>query len=423
MLHKLKKHDLISTFVELKGNPKWAIMTEPLWFIPYALFSPFHSLYMAELGVSDWQIGFIISLGVMIQVVFALIGGILTDKMGRRNATLIFDTVAWTIPCFIWAFSQNFWWFLMAAIINATYQITNASWNCLFIEDCPPRLVTNAFTLIQICGMLSIFVAPLAVIWVGEHGVVHVVRIIYFISAISMFLKFILLYKFGGETEMGKQRMIETKNVSFWSLFAGYKLVFLKMIKSKRMMLVVVFMAISNVVLIATNNFFPLYITDELLLSNKLVAVFPVVRTIVMFAFVIGLQNVVNKFSMKHSIIIGLTLYIISHVLLIMSPQSSIMMVVFYTMFEAAAYAVVVPRRDALMALFVDAGERSRIYALYNTSMLAITVPFGVIIGYLSELNGMFPFIFNILLFIGAICLMIFTKELTDENLYGKTDK
>ena len=405
MITSLKKHDLVITFRELKGNPKWSICTEPLWFIPFTLFQPFQTLFMYKVGVTDLEIGFILSVGFLLQVVFSLIGGIITDKLGRRKTTVIFDTISWSVACLIWAFSQNFWWFLIASVVNAAFQITNTSWNCLFIEDCPKKHVTNAFTLIQICGMLAVFASPLAIILVGKYSVVPVVRTIYFISAFSMLAKFLILYRFGGETAMGTQRMEETKDVSFWSMFKGYKEVIITIIKSRKMMLVVFFLAISQISQIATNNFFSLYITEDLQLPDNLVAVFPMVRTIIMWMFIIGLQNSINRMSMKKSIILGFGIYIISHIFLVFSPEKSILFVAIYTMLEASAFAIIVPRRDSLMAQFVEERERSRIYGLYYAFMIAIAMPFGSIVGLLSSINGVLPFVFNIGLFILAVAV------------------
>lgn len=413
MLERIKNHDLLVTFRALNGNPKWSICTEPLWFIPYSLFTPFQSLYMSKLGLSSAQIGDTISLGFFLQMIFALVGGILTDKMGRRRATVIFDTFAWFVPCLIWAFAQNYWWFMTAAAVNASFQITNTSWSCLFIEDCPPKHVTNAFTLAQMCGTLSVFFAPLAVWLIGEYSVVPVVRWIYFISAFSMLAKFLLLYHFGGETVMGRQRMEETRGVSFFRMFYGYKDVFLKIIRSKKMLLVVFFMALSNISLIATTNFFSLYITERLRFPDNLVAVFPVLRTIVMLLFVIGLQNLINRLRMKVSILTGFAIYILSHILLLSAPEQSLPCVLLYTVLEASAYAIVVPRRDALMALYVDLNERSRIFALYNTCMIAISIPFGRLVGVLFDLSPLYPFFFNIGVFLLAALLIFLSKDLS----------
>ena len=412
-MQKLRNHVLVQTFRELKGNPKWSICTEPLWFIPYSLFVPFQTLYMRKLGLSSVEIGTTVTVGFILQMFFALIGGVITDKMGRRKATVIFDTLGWTVPCLIWAFSQNFWWFLAAAAVNAAFQITNTSWNCLFIEDCPPKHITNAFTLIQMCGMLSVFFSPLAVFLVGKYDVVPVMRWLYFIAAISMLAKFLLLYYFGGETKVGKKRMEETKNLSYFSMMKGYGTVFLTMIKSGKMRLVVYLMALTNIIQIATTNFFSLYVTEKIHLSDELVAVFPVIRTLVMLAFVIGLQNLFQKLRMKVSFLVGFFMYIASHLLLLLTPEKNLLLVMGYTILEAAAYAVIIPRKDALMAHYVEQKERSRIYALYNVLMIGISVPFGSLIGWMFELNPGFPFLFNIALFGLCIFLTLASRDLS----------
>ena len=404
-MQKSRNHVLVQTFRELKGNPKWSICTEPLWFIPYSLFVPFQTLYMRKLGLSSVEIGTTVTVGFILQMFFALIGGVITDKMGRRKATVIFDTLGWTVPCLIWAFSQNFWWFLAAAAVNAAFQITNTSWNCLFIEDCPPKHITNAFTLIQMCGMLSVFFSPLAVILVGKYDVVPVMRWLYFIAALSMLAKFLLLYHFGGETQVGKKRMEETKNLSYFSMMKGYGTVFLTMIKSGKMRLVVYLMALTNIIQIATTNFFSLYVTEKIHLSDELVAVFPVLRTLVMLAFVIGLQNLFQKLRMKVSFLVGFLMYIASHLLLLLTPEKNLLLVMGYTILEAAAYAVIIPRKDALMAHYVEPKERSRIYALYNVLMIGISVPFGSLIGWMFEVNPGLPFLFNIALF--GLCILL----------------
>ena len=412
-MQKLRNHVLVQTFQELKGNPKWSICTEPLWFIPYSLFMPFQTLYMRKLGLSSVEIGTTVTVGFILQMFCALIGGVVTDKMGRRKATVIFDTLGWTVPCLIWAFSQNFWWFLAAAAVNAAFQITNTSWNCLFIEDCPSKHITNAFTLIQMCGMLSVFFSPLAVILVGKYDVVPVMRWLYFIAAISMLAKFLLLYHFGGETQVGRKRMKETKNLSYFSMMKGYGTVFLTMIKSGKMRLVVYLMALTNIIQIATTNFFSLYVTEKIHLSDELVAVFPVLRTLVMLAFVIGLQNLFQKLRMKVSFLAGFLMYIASHLLLLLTPEKNLLLVMGYTILEAAAYAVIIPRKDALMAHYVEPKERSRIYALYNVLMIGISVPFGSLIGWMFEMNPGLPFLFNIVLFGLCILLTMGSRDLS----------
>ena len=54
---------------------------EPLWGIPFNLITPFATLYMYSQGVTDVQIGLILSIAMVVQVIFSFFGGILTDKL------------------------------------------------------------------------------------------------------------------------------------------------------------------------------------------------------------------------------------------------------------------------------------------------------------------------------------------------------
>ena len=68
----MKHHPLISTLLNLEGNPRICTYTEPLWGIPYNLFAPYGSIYMYSMGVNDSQLGLIASIGMIFQVVFSL---------------------------------------------------------------------------------------------------------------------------------------------------------------------------------------------------------------------------------------------------------------------------------------------------------------------------------------------------------------
>jgi MFS family permease len=124
----LAENALISTLKNLRGNPRAAVYTEPLWGIPYNLYAPYASLYMLALGVKDSQIGMLASIGLALQVVFALLSGAITDKFGRKRTTLVSDLISWSIPMLILAVSQNFYYFLASTIINSIWRVSATSW-------------------------------------------------------------------------------------------------------------------------------------------------------------------------------------------------------------------------------------------------------------------------------------------------------
>ena len=413
---KLRRHDLFRTLFEIKGNPRICLFTEPLWNIPYNLFAPFATLYMYSLGVNDTQIGLILTIGMCFQVVSALFGGVITDKFGRRMTTIIVDTISWSLPCLIWAFAQNFWWFLAAAICNSLFQITNVSWTCLFVEDCEPRFMVNIFTWIQVTGLIAVFFAPIATLLVEQFSMVTAVRWIYFFSFISMTAKFVILFVKGTETQQGYKRMAETQNTSMFRLFIGYKDVLKKMIHSPAMMFVVIFMVLNNIYTMVTTNFFGLYITQNLGIPEQLVAIFPMLRAGVMLLFILLIQHIFNRMKYRPVMLMGLGLYIISHVILLLAPPENLAMIWGYTLAEAFAYALVNPRKDSLSALFIDKEERSRAYGLLYVIIIACSAPFGWLVGWLSSVNRMLPFALNILVFGVCILLVICSKTLRSHD-------
>jgi DHA1 family tetracycline resistance protein-like MFS transporter len=219
----LKNHSLITTLKSLRGNPRGCVYTEPLWGIPYNLYAPYVSIYMLALGLSDRQIGLIISISWGFQVLLALVSGVITDKLGRRRTTLIFDIVSWGVPTIISALAQNFWYFLIAGAINSLWRIAHNSWSCLLVEDTEPHQLVDIFTWIYIANILVGFVAPLAGLFIAAFSLVPTMRGLYIFAAVMFTGKAIVTYRLTEETRQGKIRLQETRGQSIWSAISEYR--------------------------------------------------------------------------------------------------------------------------------------------------------------------------------------------------------
>ncbi|HSG44307.1 MAG TPA: MFS transporter, partial [Anaerolineales bacterium] len=197
-------HSLITTLKNLRGNPRGCVYNEPLWGIPYFLYLPYVSIYMLALGLTDLQIGSIASVSLGFQVFFALFGGIITDKLGRRRTTLIFDILSWTVPSIISAIAQNYWYFLIAGIVNSVWRVTHNSWNCLLVEDADKDQLVDIYSWIYIAVTLSGFFAPIAGLLIGKFSMVPTVRGLYIFAAIMFTIKAYITYRMTEETQQGK---------------------------------------------------------------------------------------------------------------------------------------------------------------------------------------------------------------------------
>ena len=149
------RNPLVRSLLELRGNGRASVYTEPLWGLSMMLVLPYASVFMLALGVHDAQIGLLATISMLSQVVFGLLSGVITDKLGRRMTTAVFDIIAWVIPCLIWAFAQNFWWFLAASVVNGAWQVTQNSWDCLLVEDVDRGEITKVYSLIKVAAEFS----------------------------------------------------------------------------------------------------------------------------------------------------------------------------------------------------------------------------------------------------------------------------
>ena len=408
---KRSMHPLIETLVTVKGNPRIALYTEPMWMVPFVLYSPFVSVYMAALLLTDRQIGIIASVFMFFRAISALLSGAITDKLGRKLTTFIFDMASWTIPCLLWAFSQNFWWFVIAASFNGLMQITDVSWTCLLIEDAEKGLLVRIYSLLHMIAQLSVIFTPLAAVLINQFSIVPAMRIIFFFSFISMTLKFFLLFKFGGETEVGRTRLNETAGMTIWQVMSGYGEIYKRIFASRDMILALMITTIFSITGMVSGSFFGLYVTGTLLIPAHFLAYFPILRSIIIAAFLFLLQPRLEKIGFRYPMLIGLVIFMISTTLLIFTPVDTLYVLVIYIVLEAIAFSFVVPRSDSLTQLLIEPSERARIRGLMMVIVLGLSIPFGYLAGWLSDMDRRFPFILIVVFFVLMFAIIAVNKK------------
>ena len=400
---KRNRHPLIETLVTIKGNPRFVLYTEPLWIIPFNLFVPFVSVYMAALLLTDRQIGLVASITMFFRAGTALLSGAVTDKLGRRLTTLIFDTASWSIPCLLWAFSQNFWWFVIAAAFNGLMQIPDISWTCLLVEDAKKGLLVKIYSLLHIFAQMAVIFAPLSAILVARLSVVPAMRILYFFAFLSMTAKFIILYIYGDETEVGRTRLRETSGMSIWQIMSGYGDIYRRIFASRDMILALAVTTVFSITGMIFASFFGLYVTGTLLIPEHFLAYFPIIRSLVVTSFLFLLQPRLEKLGFRYPMLIGLVIFILSNILLIFVPVDAVLILIVYIILDAVAFSFVAPRSDSLAQLLIEPSERARIRGLMMVIVLGLSIPFGYLAGWLSDIDRRYPF-----MLIAAFLVLIF---------------
>ena len=400
-------HPLFRTMRELKGNPRVTVLTEVMFGIPYNLFSPFFSVYMLALGVTDQQIGTLASLGLFIQVFSALLSGAIVDKFGRRLTLFIADIVSWAIPCLIWAVAQDLRFFVAAAVMNGLWRISHTAWTCLLVEDAEERHLVHIWTWIMIFAVCSAFFTPLGGWFVGRFGLIPAVRGIFVFGFFMLTAKAAVLYLYSHETVRGLQRMKETQHRSIFSLLGEYRSVFIQLWHSKPLLAALSLMVITNIYTTVSGSFWGVLFTTKLGFADSEISTYVALRSIIMTIcfFLIG-PRLTNPRRFRLPLWMGFGAFFVSQLLLVVMPPRAIPLLVVSVVLEAVASALVSPMTESLLALSLESAERARVSAMVYVALIILISPFGWIAGQLSAIDRSLPFALNMGLFVVGAALV-----------------
>ncbi|GHV26681.1 hypothetical protein FACS18948_2820 [Clostridia bacterium] len=404
---------MIKALKSLRGNPRACVWTEPIWAIPYNLYVPYVSVYMVALGLSQIDLGLISTLGMISQVVFSLLGGVITDKLGRRNTTFIFDLLGWTVPMLLWAFAQNFIWFALAALFNGVYRITQTSWTCLATEDLESDKLVTMYTFLDIAGLVSGFFAPITFFILKSNALIPTVRALYMFSFVTMTAKFFILNKYCTETRMGVRRMEETRGTSMIKELADYGKIIKLMLNNKGTLLTIALWTFTTIAKTAYDTFFPIIATERIGVADASLALISTFKLIITLVCQITFVARIKTDKYKLPLTISFFGLMLARVTLAFLGQGASIGLFIIVALDAVAFAAVTPLQGALQIMYTDAHERARVMSVFQAMILLVSAPFGAIAGILSQANRSYPLI---MCTVAYLCAMAATLLLSKQK-------
>jgi MFS family permease len=417
MKNMLLKHRLLRTLIELRGNSRACVYTEPMWGLSMNLCLPYASVYMLTFGMSDVQVGIVTSIYMFSQMIFAFLSGAIIDKLGRRKSTVIFDFLAWSLPCLVWAFSQGFWFFVVAAMLNGMMKITTVSWDCLLVEDAPKDKITHIYSWVIISGNLSALFAPISSILVAKLTLAPAIRILYINAFIIMTAKLLILYKFSTETRVGKIKRQASRNMSWGEILSGYKSALCRILNSRGMKFAIVVSILVEIVGMIGMTFWQIIASRRIGIPDALLPIFPMARSMLAIVLFFTVISHIKQTKLKWPLYGGFFSSIVGCILLISIKDNGMWTYVILAVsliFEALGVAVLNTLRESLVAIHADPTERSGILALLQTTVMLVSVPFGYIGGLLSDISRILPFVLSItLLLLGILATSLFYRQST----------
>jgi len=421
MLINLKSANIIQSFKILKGNARTTIMFEPMWGIPFVLFNFYLSLYMKSQGITDREIGYLISIGCISGVAFAMLGGLITDRMGRKRTTLIFDLLSWPAAVVIYFFSNSFWMFALATIINSMTRIVTVSLSLMIIEDSDNEERVAAFNLQNIINISTGIITPVGGILVNLLGVANAERVFLAFAGVSMTSMMFIRNHYYTETSVGKQAMERHRGVTLKdALRKGLYSKTIGIIKEKPVIGAVMYVVIlfNIYILIGTYSslYFAPYMTEVLGIGKSTVSILGGVISATMLVVFVFVNPIISRYNRVINMITGLIIQACSLFMLVLIPQNLFLMAIVSVMLYAVGFSVFKPFIDSMLAEVTEGSERAGIYSLINTMTSILSTMVGFISGYLYVLNPRLIYIVSIIMLLFCAAILTGVKNLNGIN-------
>lgn len=402
----------IAMLKNFNRNSRTCVIVEPLWGISFNLFIPYASLYMLALGITESQIGLVSAAGLTFQMVFALFGGWLTDRYGRRLTTLIFDITAWTIPTLIWSVAWNIWFFLAAAVLNATVRIVQNSWNCLMIEDARPDERVHIFSWIEMANILAGFFAPLAGWFISRYTLVPAVRGLYFLAFVMMTAMILLRNRYTTETRVGLMKIEESRRHTFAQSFREYPAALAHLVSNPLTFTAFLLVLLNTIHVQLKNIYLGIILNRGIGIPQASIALFPAVTSVIVMFIYLFIMPLIGNRDPKKPLFWGFATLAVSYLVLLFSPGGSFLFVMVSTVIGAVGIALVTPFVNSNLANHVEDNHRAKTMSLIYAVIYGGTAPFSWIAGAISAVNPRLPAAFFAAVSLAGIAALLLLMRL-----------
>ena len=410
------KMTILGSIKMLRGNTKASVMVEPMYGIPFALYNFYLSLYMKSMGISDVQIGWLIAISCIFSAIFSLFGGVITDHLGRKRTTLIFDFISWPVALLIYAVSNSFWMFAVGIIINSFSKVVGVSWNLMVIEDATNEERISAFNILNIINLASGIITPLAGIAVSLFGIVPAERCFIIFAAACMVVMVLIRNHLYVETKIGQEILDAQPRFALREIFKGgiYGRSLAAIFKSKEILLaMVVYILFMTYIPVGTFSslYYAPFFNEVLCIGKSTISVLGAVNSAVMLLVFVFLIPVISRFLPEKNMLAGIVLQMAALLGFVLIPRNHLFGVIFFVVVFALGFGIFRPFIDGLLAEVTDGRERAGIYSLLNMAISVLSSLFGLYSGYLYIINPRLIYILSIgFLLVCTVLLVLFTR-------------
>jgi len=393
----------------MSHNGRVVFMTEAFWAIPYNMIIVYSTLYMQARGLTARQIGLLQTLLVSVQIISAIFSGFLTDKLGRKKTTLIFDMLSWGTACIIWAFSHSFAGFLIASLLNGLGKVVYVSFTCMMSEDATSsqrlRNYSGLHFMVLCCG----FFAPLGGILIGRAGLVRGTSILYLGSGIVMAMMFIV-------RNIGWNEPAEHPEKRMDGALKGFFLALRFFLGSTESRIIFLLQGINQFFIVFKPLFYFVYLKNDAGLKASSLSLVPMISSLITMIILLLIMPRIADKRRGTALSLGFLCGSTALALLVFSPVLGLWALWLSIFTDAVSLALIRPLLDSLWADHLEDKNRARQLSAGNFFFGLFAVPAGSIAAELYIRSPGFPFAAGGLLLLAAFLLSVKLNRTTAEK-------
>jgi Na+/melibiose symporter-like transporter len=369
----------------LHRNARTSILTEPLWAIfgTAALF--YLPLFMKDVGLSTFEIGLVISINLYLAAVIQVLAGVVTNRLGRKRATFIFDVTSWVVPMAIWAVSDNFWFFLVGYLLNATSKVVNVSFWLLATEDSEERQRPRIFAAIKVIILLAGLLVPAVGYFADRYGELPTFRVLFVLGTIAMLAHNLIRNAYSDETEAGLRAMELHQSVSLrHGVLDSIRLLGLAL-RNSTLRRVVGFFVFSTMA-VSINIFLSVYLARGLGFSGFVVGLVPAVAACgALLCFLVVMPALERRASTGRLAVYSAGVTAAGWVMFLFTgPGAVALLLAGVAVFSIGTFALE-SYRDALVVSCVHPDDRADLFAAVQSLAGVLAIPGGLIAALLYD--------------------------------------
>ncbi|OGF52764.1 MAG: hypothetical protein A2044_05685 [Candidatus Firestonebacteria bacterium GWA2_43_8] len=391
---------LLRSIKSVKGNARIMILSIPFWAIPMSWLGVYQSIFAKHLGVTDTELGFIASMGMLFQIGTTIFGGYVSDRWGRKKTLMFWDTICFITAFLFLIFARNIWYFIgYTVFLNARY-VGFPAWKCMCIEGVKPAQRSQVFSLTNITGALSSFLVLFAGFFVDRFGIDGGTRIIVGFCILGVSGGLYYRQKYLVDSCDSKFLVEEAKKDNYFNVKKYYVETFKKLVSNKSIFWLLVVQILVVFTFSMWNLYWPIYFVDEKGLGLKLadLPIFSLICSIVSLTATFLAISLLKQNVYKKILIYSSLLPVIAAIIYILTPKNTMYLLVISFVINSIFASLYGPITESMTADSMNEKERARLFSMFSTVLYLFCVPSTALAGILYSIHPKLLFIVILLL-------------------------